>query len=91
MAILESEMEAALIRQLTCDVSQWTYRPDIKSEAALWANLREILDRNNIAELDGVALTDAEMEQVQDFIKDQGETTYKAARWLANTVSLRFP
>lgn len=83
MAMLESEMERLLIQQLCFDVSQWTYRDDIRTEADLWHNLREKLNRNNLALLDGVPLTDSEMDQVKEFICDQAETTYKAARWLA--------
>ena len=81
--MLESEMEKLLIEQLCCDVSQWTYRDDIRTEADLWDNLRKKLNQNNIALLDGVPLTDEEMNQVKEFIRDQAETTYKAARWLA--------
>lgn len=81
--MLESEMEKLLIEQLCCDVSQWTYRDDIRTEADLWDNLRQKLNQNNIALLDGVSLTDEEMNQVKEFIRDQAETTYKAARWLA--------
>lgn len=83
MAQLEADMEAQLIRQLTLGESQWTYRPDIKTDADLWANVREKLNRINIAELEGVPLTDGEMDQVKEFIRDQAETSYKAARWLA--------
>lgn len=83
MAMLESEMEKLLIEQLCCDVSQWTYRDDIRTEADLWDNLCQKLNQNNIALLDGVPLTDEEMNQVKEFIRDQAETTYKAARWLA--------
>jgi len=81
--MLESEMEKLLIEQLCCDVSQWTYRDDIRTEADLWDNLRQKLNQNNIALLDGVPLTNEEMNQVKEFIRDQAETTYKAARWLA--------
>lgn len=83
MAQLEADMEDQLIRQLTQGESQWTYRPDIKTAADLWANVREKLNRINIAELDGVPLTDTEMDQVKEFLRDQAETTYKAARWLS--------
>ena len=83
MAMLESEMEKLLIEQLCCHVSQWTYRDDIRTEADLWDNLRQKLNQNNIALLDGVPLTDEEMNQIKEFIRDQAETTYKAARWLA--------
>lgn len=83
MAVLEANLESMLIEQLCCDVSQWTFRDDIKTEEDLWKNLRQKLNENNIAELNGVPLTDAEMAQVKEFLKDQTETTYKAARWLA--------
>lgn len=81
--MLESEMEDLLIKQLTCDVSQWTYRPDLTTEEALWNNLREKLNRNNIDKLQGIPLTDGEMSQVKSFLLDQAATTYKAARWLS--------
>lgn len=83
MTMLESEMEDLLIKQLTCDVSQWTYRPDLTTEEALWNNLREKLNRNNIDKLQGIPLTDMEMAQVKQFLLDQAATTYKAARWLS--------
>lgn len=83
MAMLESEMEELLIKQLSCDVSQWTYRPDLTTEEALWNNLREKLNRNNIDKLQGIPLTDMEMAQVKHFLLDQAATTYKAARWLS--------
>ena len=83
MSMLESEMEDLLIKQLTCDVSQWTYRPDLTTEEALWNNLREKLNRNNIDKLQGIPLTDGEMSQVKSFLLDQAATTYKAARWLS--------
>ena len=83
MAMLESEMEDLLIKRLTCDVSQWTYRKDLTTEEALWNNLREKLNRNNIDKLQGIPLTDGEMSQVKSFLLDQAATTYKAARWLS--------
>ena len=83
MAMLESEMENELIKQLSCDVSQWRYRKDLKCEDDLWNNLRQKLNNINIDKLNGVPLTDGEMEQVKNFICDVGSSTYKAARWLA--------
>lgn len=83
MTMLESEMEDHLIKQLTCADSQWTYRPDLTTEDALWNNLREKLNRNNIDKLQGIPLTDMEMAQVKQFLLDQAATTYKAARWLS--------
>lgn len=83
MGMLESEMEERLINQLTLGESQWTYRPDLTTEEALWNNLREKLNRNNIDKLQGIPLTDGEMSQVKSFLLDQAATTYKAARWLS--------
>lgn len=83
MAELEKDMEEKLIRQLTQDVSQWTYRPDIRTEDELWQNFRQKLNQNNIDVLDGQELTDQEFSQVQEFIRTQGETPYKAALWLS--------
>lgn len=83
MALLESAMEDLLIEQLTQDVSQWTYRPELNTEAKLWDNLRGKLNRNNIDKLQGVLLTDTEMAQVKQFLLDQATSTYKAARWLS--------
>lgn len=80
MGMLESEMEERLINQLTLGESQWTYRSDLTTEEALWNNLREKLNRNNIDKLQGIPLTDMEMAQVKQFLLDQAATTYKAAR-----------
>ena len=63
--MLESEMEDLLIKQLTSGLSQWTYRPDLTTEEALWNNLREKLNRNNIDKLQGIPLTEREMGQVK--------------------------
>ena len=83
MSQLESEIEERLIKQLITGDSQWTYRGDLHTEADLWNNIRQKLDENNIAKLQGVKLTDPEMEQVKEFIRTQGENPYKAAVWLA--------
>ena len=79
MGMLESEMEERLINQLTLGESQWTYRSDLTTEEALWNNLREKLNRNNIDKLQGIPLTDMEMAQVKQFLLDQAATTYKEA------------
>ena len=80
--MLERTMEERLIEVLTTGESQWTYRPDIKTEAALWQNLREKLNQNNLAVLDGHLITDSEMLQIKNYLLDQAATTYKAACWL---------
>ena len=40
MAELESVIEQRLIDQLCSGESQWTYRPDIKTEEQIWANFK---------------------------------------------------
>ena len=83
MAQSEASMEKALIKQLTEDVSQWTYRKDITDEASLWANFRQKLNQNNIGALDGEPITDVEFNQIQQFMLDVAKSPYKAALWLA--------
>ena len=56
----ESSIEKKLIDQLCHGESQWTYRPDLRNEAAQWDNFRHILEQNNKAKLNDVPLTDAE-------------------------------
>ena len=82
MSTPEKILEQNLIAQLTTGVSQWTYRPDIKTEEQLWENFREKLNRNNIAVLNGVKITDSEMEQIKNRLLQESITSYKAACWL---------
>lgn len=81
MAELESTIEENLINQLTMGESQWTYRPDIRDEDALWNNFRLILENNNKAALDGTKLSDQEFEQVKNQLSFP--TFYDAAVWIA--------
>ena len=83
MAQSEAVMERDLIRQLTQDVSQWTYRKDIRDEASLWANFRDKLNQNNQAALDGEPITDTEFHQIREYMLDVAKSPYKAALWLA--------
>ena len=76
MAELESAIESKLIEQLVYGESQWTYRPDIKTEEDLWNNFRYILEQNNKDRLDGESLSDAEFEQVKNQL--QFSSFYKA-------------
>ena len=80
--MLERTLEDNLIEILTTGVSQWTYRPDIKTEEDLWKNLREKLTQQNLSVLDGHPITDLEMVQIKNYLLDQAMTTYKAACWL---------
>lgn len=83
MAEFESVMEKNLINQLTTGISQWTYRSDLKNDTAIWENIRQKLNQNNKAALQGVEITDAEFEQIKNYLLDQSVTPYKAALWLA--------
>lgn len=80
MPELESMIEKKLIEQLVYGDSQWTYRPDLKTEEDLWANFRYILEQNNKERLDGEPLTDTEFEQVKNQL--QFSSFYKAGEWL---------
>ena len=83
MAENESILENKLIHELATGDSQWTYRPDLKTEDDLWNNIREKLGNMNSHKLDGHPITDSEMEQIKSFIKEKAESTYKAAVWLS--------
>lgn len=80
MAELESIIEQKLIDQLIYGESQWTYRPDLKTEEDLWNNFRYILEQNNKDRLNGEQLTDAEFDQVKNQL--QFSSFYKAGEWL---------
>ena len=62
MAENESILENKLIHELATGDSQWTYRPDLKTEDDLWNNIREKLGNMNSHKLDGHPITDSEME-----------------------------
>lgn len=76
MPELESIIEKNLINQLVLGDSQWTYRPDLKSEKDLWDNFRYILEQNNKDRLNGQPLSDNEFEQVKNQL--QFSSFYKA-------------
>ncbi|HIW06609.1 MAG TPA: HsdR family type I site-specific deoxyribonuclease, partial [Candidatus Ignatzschineria merdigallinarum] len=77
----EREIENRLIAQLVAGESQWTYRPDLTNEDSLWQNFRKILERNNLAILDGKPLTDKEFRRVQTQL--QFSNFFDAAKWLS--------
>lgn len=83
MAELEKVMEAKLIDQLCTGISQWKYRPDIRTEEDLWNNFREKLNRINTAVLNGQLITDNEFRQIKAFINEKAATPYTAGCWLA--------
>lgn len=80
MAELESVIEKRLIDQLCRDESQWTYRPDIRTEDDLWANFKYILEQNNKAKLDDTPLTDEEFAKIKNDISHA--SFYDAGKWM---------
>jgi len=77
----EAEIEKHLIEVLQSGEGQWKYRPDIKSEDDLWKNIQRILNNRNLDKLDGISITDEEMEQIKmqpPFIGG----FYETAEWL---------
>ncbi|MDR0453981.1 MAG: HsdR family type I site-specific deoxyribonuclease [Deferribacteraceae bacterium] len=78
----EAQIESAFIGILTGQENQWTYRSDIKTETALWNNLRGHINRINIAKLEGVTLTDNEFIQVKNEFRRLTQTPFLASQWL---------
>ena len=80
MAELESVIEEKLIAELTNGESQWTYRPDIRTEDELWANFKYILEQNNKAALNGMPLSESEFAKVKNDLSHA--SFYDAGQWL---------
>ena len=80
MAELESAIEKSLIDKLCHDTSQWTYRPDIKTEKQLWDNFKYILEQNNKAKLNDIPLSDAEFDKIKNDVSHA--SFYEAGKWL---------
>ncbi|MCL2821376.1 MAG: HsdR family type I site-specific deoxyribonuclease [Oscillospiraceae bacterium] len=78
----EAQLEKDFIAILTERENQWTYRSDIKTEAALWENLRAHINRINIAQLEGTLLTDNEFTQVKNEFSRLTQTPFFASQWL---------
>ena len=77
---LESVIEKRLIDQLCSGNSQWTYKPEIRTEEDLWANFKYILEQNNKAKLDGKPLTDSEFDKIKNDVSHA--SFYDAGKWL---------
>jgi len=78
----EAQIEKQFIDILTKNENQWTYRNDIKTEAALWDNVRGHINRINIAQLDDVPLTDIEFNQIKNEFRRLTATPFLASQWL---------
>ena len=80
MAELESVIEQRLIDQLCGGKSQWTYRPDIRTEEELWNNFKYILEQNNKAKLNDVPLSETEFAKIKNDLSHA--SFYDAGKWL---------
>mgnify|MGYP000153657403 FL=1 len=80
MAELEAVIEKRLIEQLCTGESQWTYRPDIRTEEQLWDNFKYILEHNNKAKLNDEPLSDSEFAKIKNDLSHA--SFYDAAKWL---------
>lgn len=80
MAELESVLEKRLIDQLCSGESQWTYRPDIRTEEQLWKNFKYILEQNNKAKLNDISLSDSEFAKIRNDLSHA--SFYDAGKWL---------
>lgn len=80
MAELEAVIEERLIEQLCQGVSQWSYRPDIRTEEQLWDNFRYILEQNNKDKLGDMPLSDSEFAKVKNDLSHA--SFYDAGKWL---------
>jgi len=78
----EAQIENTFIGILTERENQWVYRNDIKTEKALWNNLRRHVNRINVAALDGVSLTDSEFTQIKNEFRRLTQTPFLASLWL---------
>ena len=76
----EAVIEKKLIDQLVNGDSQWTYRPDLRTEEQLWNNLKYILEQNNKAKLNDIPLSESEFEQVKNQLSFS--SFYMAGKWL---------
>lgn len=80
MIELESVIEKRLIDQLCTEDSQWTYRPDIRTEDALWKNFKYILEQNNKAKLNDIPLSESEFAKIKNDLSHA--SFYDAGKWL---------
>jgi len=78
----EIQIEKSLIDILTLRENQWTYRGDLKTEAALWDNVRGHVNRINLSQLDGIPLTDSEFSQMKNEFRRLTATPFLASQWL---------
>lgn len=78
----EQMIENQFIQILSEKENQWTYRPDLKTEDALWQNFRGHLNRINLSLLEDKLLTDKEFNQVKVEFSRLTGTPFLASQWL---------
>ena len=78
----EKEIENQFIHILSEAENQWRYREDIRTESALWQNLRKHLNRINQAQRAGTPLTDVEFERIKVEFGRLTATPFQASQWL---------
>ncbi len=78
----EAEVERRLIEVLGEGHNQWNYRPDLKSEADLWSNLRQKITQNNLSEIGENPITNGEFERIKTELLLRTRTPFDAAKWL---------
>ena len=78
----EKEIEDQFIHILSEAENQWRYRDDIRTEEALWQNLRVHLNRINQAQLSGTQLTNTEFERIRVEFGRLTATPFQASQWL---------
>jgi len=78
----EVEIERRLIEVLGEGHNQWNYRPDLKSEEALWGNLRQKITQNNLAEIGEHPITNNEFDKIKTELLLRTQTPFDAAKWL---------
>lgn len=80
MIDLETVVEQQLIDKLCSEESQWTFRDDLRTEEALWANFKYILEQNNKDILEDQPLSDIEFQEVKNSVSHA--SFYEAGQWL---------
>ncbi|WP_373894308.1 type I restriction endonuclease subunit R [Virgibacillus sp. CBA3643] len=78
----EDEVERRLIEVLGEGYNQWNYRPDLKSEEALWNNLRKKITQNNLSQIGENPITDKEFDTIKTELLLKTKTPFDAAKWL---------
>lgn len=78
----ELEIERRLIEVLGEGHNQWNYRSDLKSEEALWQNLRQKITQNNMSEIGEHPITDNEFDKIKTELLSKTKTPFDAAKWL---------